>query len=68
MGLMYLALPIVAADGRWSITMPNRVNWAFDYTAFLRVLLLLYPFMWWQLFSSLLTTRKKKLGAKSKSE
>jgi len=67
MGLIWLSLHVVEADGRWSIHMPNQANFAFDYAMFLKVLLLVYPFVWWQLFSSLLRTRAKKL-AKAKSD
>lgn len=31
----------------------------------MQVLLILYPFLWWQLFSMLLRQRKKRLGGAS---
>ena len=37
MALMWLALPLLASDGRWSIRLPNAANYAFDYAVFIRV-------------------------------
>lgn len=35
------------------------------FSSFMQVLLILYPFLWWQLFSMLLRQRKKRLGGAS---
>eukprot|EP00798_Chlamydomonas_sp_ICE-L_P020085 gene20085-26802_t len=63
MALLVLALPTLEADGRWSLRMPNNMNWGFEYSVFIKVVLAIYPFMWWNLYSTLLTQRKKRLGA-----
>lgn len=37
MGLLYLALPVVQGDGRWSLRLPNAFNYGFEYSIFLQV-------------------------------
>jgi very-long-chain (3R)-3-hydroxyacyl-CoA dehydratase len=41
--------------------MPNSWNFGFDYAVFLKLVLLVYPLLWWQLYAMLLKTRSKKL-------
>ncbi|GAB4818072.1 hypothetical protein N2152v2_005118 [Parachlorella kessleri] len=55
------ALPYLWQRGLHSITMPNRWNVAFDYHTFSIVLLLVYPFLWLQLYLFLFRQRSKKL-------
>ncbi|KXZ47734.1 hypothetical protein GPECTOR_33g616 [Gonium pectorale] len=70
MALMVAALPDLAARKPYSVELPNAYNWAFSYHRFMQVVLALYPLLWWQLYSSLLRARAKKLkgsnGAGSK--
>lgn len=58
---IYNALPIIQSKGMYSVTMPNSWNFGFDYAVFMKVVLVLYPFLWWQLYAMLLKTRSKKL-------
>ena len=37
MALMWMALPIIEADGRGSIRMPNHLNFGFEYATFIKV-------------------------------
>ena len=37
MALIFLALPTLEADGRWTLRMPNAANWTFEYSTFLKV-------------------------------
>lgn len=60
--VMYQALQPLAKAGLWSVSMPNKWNFGFDYVLFMKVVMALYPFLWWQLYSSLLRQRVKKLG------
>lgn len=62
--LVYLALPIVMERSLYSFTMPNSVNFGFDYYTFLIGCLWIYPFGWWSLYSYMLTSRKRKYGQK----
>ncbi|KIY98543.1 hypothetical protein MNEG_9418 [Monoraphidium neglectum] len=62
MVLMYLALPFIRDRGLFSVFMPNNYNFAFDYATFIAVVLLLYPYLWWGLYSTLLRQRRKKLS------
>ncbi|GIL62443.1 hypothetical protein Vafri_16669 [Volvox africanus] len=62
MGLMVAALPDLAERKPYSLELPNPYNWAFSYHRFIQVVLALYPFLWWQLYSSLLRARSKKLA------
>ncbi|KAK9806866.1 hypothetical protein WJX72_005499 [[Myrmecia] bisecta] len=61
--IMYSSIQIVKRRHLHSVAMPNALNFAFDYHLFLEGLLLVYPFLWYQLYSFLLTQRKRKLGA-----
>ena len=48
--------------------MPNRWNFGFDYPTFLKVLLCVYPLLFYQLYAYMFVQRKKKLaGEKAKS-
>ena len=40
--LIFSALPIVGASGLFSFTLPNVMNWAFDYYYFLLFIIFLY--------------------------
>lgn len=63
MKLMWDALPGLAKSGAYSIGLPNAWNFAFSYSAFIKLVLLVYPFLWWQLYSQLLSQRRKKVGS-----
>lgn len=58
---IYNALPIIQSKRMYSVTMPNSWNFGFEYAVFMKVVLVLYPFLWWQLYAMLLKTRSKKL-------
>ncbi len=58
---IYNALPIIQSKRMYSVAMPNSWNFGFDYAVFIKVVLVLYPFLWWQLYAMLLKTRSKKL-------
>ena len=45
----------------YRISMPNSVNFAWSYSTFLMVLLVCYPFAWFQLYAGLWRTRRSKL-------
>ncbi|KAI8469875.1 MAG: tyrosine phosphatase-like protein [Monoraphidium minutum] len=62
MVLMFRALPLIRARRLFSVAMPNALNFAFDYEVFMTVVLLLYPYLWWGLYSTLLRQRRKKLA------
>mmetsp|Transcript_15676 Transcript_15676/g.43856 ORF Transcript_15676/g.43856 Transcript_15676/m.43856 type:complete len:218 (-) Transcript_15676:1027-1680(-) len=59
-------LPIAKETRMYNVTMPNAINFGFDYYIFLLVGLSIYPFAWFQLYSQLLRARGKKLGKKDK--
>ena len=59
---MWRALPALRASGAYSLRLPNAWNFGFDYVVFLQITLLVYPLLWWQLFSTMLRARAKKLG------
>jgi very-long-chain (3R)-3-hydroxyacyl-CoA dehydratase len=59
---IWLALPTLRRDKLWSVDMPNSVNFAFDYSIFITIMSILYPYLFWGQYSSLLRTRAKKLG------
>lgn len=40
--LVFSALPIVGASGQFSFSLPNAMNWAFDYYYFLLLVISLY--------------------------
>mmetsp|Transcript_6488 Transcript_6488/g.12857 ORF Transcript_6488/g.12857 Transcript_6488/m.12857 type:complete len:224 (-) Transcript_6488:496-1167(-) len=58
---IYNALQTIASKHMYSISMPNSWNFGFDYAVFLKLVLLVYPLLWWQLYAMLLKTRSKKL-------
>lgn len=57
----YLALPYLEERKLHSIYLPNVWNFSFNYAIFTKILLCLYLFLWWQLFSMMLRQRRKKL-------
>lgn len=61
MGVVYQALPYLSARHIGTLTLPNSFNLSFEYCWFLRALMLLYPFLWWQLYSMLLKQRRMKV-------
>ncbi|KAF5835319.1 tyrosine phosphatase-like protein [Dunaliella salina] len=66
--LLYQALPFIEARDMYSVSMPNPWNVGFSYLRFCQVGLFVYLPIWWQLYSTMLRQRKKKLGVeKSKS-
>ncbi len=58
---IYNALPIIQANLMHSVQLPNSWNFGFDYATFMKIVLVLYPGLWWMLYSGLLKTRAKKL-------
>jgi very-long-chain (3R)-3-hydroxyacyl-CoA dehydratase len=62
MKLMYDARAFARKANMYSISMPNAWNFAFDYVTFLNGLLVVYPFLFYSLYSYMFTQRKKKLG------
>ena len=68
MKLMYDSLPSFAKSEAYSVAMPNRWNFGFDYPTFLKVLLCVYQLLFYQLYAYMFVQRKKKLaGEKAKS-
>lgn len=61
MAVLADALPTLRTKRMYSVAMPNAYNFTFEYHVFIMVVLALYPFLWWQLYSSLLRSRSKKL-------
>eukprot|EP00887_Chlorella_sp_A99_P005245 scaffold1.g5245.t1 len=62
MKAVYDALPEIKARRLHTVSLPNALNIGFDYHLFLVVLLALYPFLWFRLYSFLFGQRRKKLG------
>ncbi len=60
--LMYDARAFARKANMYSFSMPNAFNFAFDYVTFLNGLLIVYPFLFYSLYSYMFTQRKKKLG------
>jgi very-long-chain (3R)-3-hydroxyacyl-CoA dehydratase len=58
---IYNALPVIEGKGMYSIRLPNAWNFGFDYAVFMKIVLALYPFLWWQLYAMLLAARSKRL-------
>ena len=58
---IYHALPIIRANSMYSVRLPNAWNFGFDYATFMKIVLVLYPGLWWMLYSGLLKTRNRKL-------
>ncbi|KAL4424771.1 hypothetical protein ABPG77_000811 [Micractinium sp. CCAP 211/92] len=63
MNAVYDALPFIAERRLRSVALPNALNFGFDYSLFLKGLMVFYPFLWFRLYSFLLRQRRKKLGA-----
>lgn len=61
MWLLYAGLPAVRQRQLHSLALPNGWNFAFDYSYFLMGLLVLYPLLWWNMYSYMLRQRQKKL-------
>uniref|UniRef100_A0A674PJG7 Very-long-chain (3R)-3-hydroxyacyl-CoA dehydratase n=1 Tax=Takifugu rubripes TaxID=31033 RepID=A0A674PJG7_TAKRU len=59
---IYAALPYVQKTGLYSITLPNKYNFSFDYYAFLIVVMLSYIPLFPQLYFHMIRQRKKVLG------
>tara|TARA_B100000768_G_scaffold175763_1_gene187600 strand:+ start:340 stop:831 length:492 start_codon:yes stop_codon:yes gene_type:complete len=68
MKLMYDGIPTMTAKKMYSISMPNAYNFAFDYTSFVKVVLVLYPFLFYQLYAYMFVQRKKKLGPSARKK
>ena len=64
---IYRAIPLVAASGKLSVTMPNAANMAFDYPLFLRTILVVQPIIWLNLYHTVLRQRARKLAPASAS-
>lgn len=65
---MWLVIPSVDHTRRLSIDLPNPANIAIDYGIFLRLLLIVQPLAWLQLYTSLWQQRRKKLTKDPKAE
>jgi very-long-chain (3R)-3-hydroxyacyl-CoA dehydratase len=63
---MWNVIPLVEKSRRLSVDMPNAANIVFDYSWFLRILLVAQPLFWWPIYSSLWVQRRKKLASKPK--
>jgi len=62
MKLMYDARAYAREKRMYSISMPNAMNFAFDYATFLNGLLIVYPFLFYSLYAYMFAQRKNKLG------
>eukprot|EP00164_Ancoracysta_twista_P002421 GFYU01003205.1.p1 GENE.GFYU01003205.1~~GFYU01003205.1.p1 ORF type:complete len:217 (+),score=65.11 GFYU01003205.1:62-712(+) len=62
MALTYLAMPFIKERQILTVTLPNWFNYSFDYYLYCGVLLVIYPFGLWMLYSYMLAQRKKVLG------
>lgn len=63
---MWNVIPLVEKSRRLCVDMPNTANIVFDYSWFLRIVLVAQPVFWWPIYSSLWVQRKKKLAPKAK--
>ncbi|KAM7276908.1 hypothetical protein ACFE04_018774 [Oxalis oulophora] len=61
-GLIYMALPYIKASGKYSIRMPNQLNFAFDYLASAIIAFLLYVPGSPYLYTYMLGQRKRALS------
>uniref|UniRef100_A0AAY4C1A3 Very-long-chain (3R)-3-hydroxyacyl-CoA dehydratase n=1 Tax=Denticeps clupeoides TaxID=299321 RepID=A0AAY4C1A3_9TELE len=59
---IYAALPYVQKTGLFSVTLPNKYNFSFDYYTFLILTMLSYIPLFPQLYFHMLRQRKKVLG------
>nr|AGN32874.1 protein tyrosine phosphatase [Trypanosoma rangeli] len=63
-GCFYKALPYIKAKKPWSMELPNRYNWTFSwYNTVWFVLLGLYPYGSYVMYTYMLQQRRKVLGA-----
>ncbi|XDV30184.1 hypothetical protein PO909_033154 [Leuciscus waleckii] len=59
---IYAALPYVQKTGLYSITLPNKYNFSFDYHTFLILIMISYIPLFPQLYFHMMRQRKKVLG------
>uniref|UniRef100_A0A8C1H623 Very-long-chain (3R)-3-hydroxyacyl-CoA dehydratase n=1 Tax=Cyprinus carpio carpio TaxID=630221 RepID=A0A8C1H623_CYPCA len=59
---IYAALPYVQKTGLYSITLPNKYNFSFDYHSFLILVMVSYIPLFPQLYFHMMRQRKKVLG------
>uniref|UniRef100_A0A3B3DRE1 Very-long-chain (3R)-3-hydroxyacyl-CoA dehydratase n=1 Tax=Oryzias melastigma TaxID=30732 RepID=A0A3B3DRE1_ORYME len=59
---IYAALPYVQKTGLYSVTLPNKYNFSFDYYSFLILIMISYIPLFPQLYFHMLRQRKKVLG------
>uniref|UniRef100_A0A3Q2TF76 Very-long-chain (3R)-3-hydroxyacyl-CoA dehydratase n=1 Tax=Fundulus heteroclitus TaxID=8078 RepID=A0A3Q2TF76_FUNHE len=59
---IYAALPYVQKTGLYSVTLPNKYNFSFDYYAFLILVMISYIPLFPQLYFHMIRQRKKVLG------
>ncbi|XP_054644123.1 very-long-chain (3R)-3-hydroxyacyl-CoA dehydratase 2 isoform X4 [Dunckerocampus dactyliophorus] len=59
---IYAALPHVQKMGLYSVTLPNKYNFSFDYHAFLILVMISYIPLFPQLYFHMIRQRKKVLG------
>ena len=64
MKLMYDSIGFVKQVEMYYVHMPNVLNFAFDYSWFLYLLLITYPFMFTQLYFYMFHQRRRKLKMK----
>lgn len=64
----FKALDLLKERGLHSFSMPNFFNMSFDYRGFMICVLCAYPFLWWQLYSTLLRQRAKKLSLSKRNK
>ena len=66
--MAYLALPTIKASGLFSYSMPNALNFGFEYHAICLGIMLSYLPGLPMLYSYMLQQRRKQLGGGSKSK
>uniref|UniRef100_A0A3Q2CZV1 Very-long-chain (3R)-3-hydroxyacyl-CoA dehydratase n=1 Tax=Cyprinodon variegatus TaxID=28743 RepID=A0A3Q2CZV1_CYPVA len=59
---IYAALPYVQKSGLYSVTLPNKYNFSFDYYTFLILVMISYIPLFPQLYFHMIRQRKKVLG------
>uniref|UniRef100_A0A3P9N3V1 Very-long-chain (3R)-3-hydroxyacyl-CoA dehydratase n=1 Tax=Poecilia reticulata TaxID=8081 RepID=A0A3P9N3V1_POERE len=59
---IYAALPYVQKTGLYSVTLPNKYNFSFDYYSFLILVMISYIPLFPQLYFHMMRQRKKVLG------
>uniref|UniRef100_A0A8D3C5M9 Very-long-chain (3R)-3-hydroxyacyl-CoA dehydratase n=1 Tax=Scophthalmus maximus TaxID=52904 RepID=A0A8D3C5M9_SCOMX len=59
---IYAALPYVQKTGLYSVTLPNKYNFSFDYHSFLILVMISYIPLFPQLYFHMIRQRKKVLG------